>query len=72
MEQYLFDFGKVRGRIEQRDEEAHAALSQSQFTELDLIFEAAQRYFALLAVRQKVKVYQKAIDQRSRTTPKGK
>src|SRR5258707_12532716 len=65
LQQYLFDFGKVRGRIEQRDEEAHAALSQSQLTELDLIFEAAQRYFALLAAAQKVKVYQKAIDQRS-------
>jgi outer membrane protein len=65
VQQYLFDFGKVRGRIEQRDEEAHAALSQSRLTELDLIFEAAQRYFALLASVQKVKVYQKAIEQRS-------
>ena len=63
--QYLFDFGKVRGRIEQRDEEARAARSQVRLTELDLIFEAAQRYFALLAAGQKVKVYQKAIDQRS-------
>jgi outer membrane protein len=65
IQQYLFDFGRVRGRIEQRDEEAHAALSQSQATELELIFDAAQRYFALLAAGQKVKVYQKAIDQRS-------
>ena len=65
VQQYLFDFGKVRGKIEQRDEEAHAALSQSRLMELDLIFEAAQRYFALLATAQKVKVYQKAIDQRS-------
>ena len=65
VEQYLFDFGKVRGRIEQRNEEAQAALSQSQLMELDLIFEAAQRYFALLAAGQKVKVFQKAIDQRS-------
>jgi outer membrane protein len=65
VQQYLFDFGKVRGRIEQRNEEAHAALFQSQLTELELIFEAAQRYFALLAAGQKVKVYQKAIEQRS-------
>src|SRR6202167_5416165 len=65
VQQYLFDFGRVRGLIEQRDEEAHAALSQSQLTELDLIFEAAQRYFALLAASQKVRVYQKAIEQRS-------
>ena len=65
VQQYLFDFGRVRGLIEQRDEEAHAALSQSQLMELDLIFEAAQRYFALLAAGQKVRVYQKAIEQRS-------
>ncbi|MGH7924177.1 MAG: TolC family protein [Candidatus Binatus sp.] len=65
VQQYVFDFGKVRGLIEQRDEEAHAASFQSQLTELELVFEAAQRYFALLAAQQKVKVYQKAIDQRS-------
>jgi len=65
VQQYLFDFGKVRGLIEQRDEEAHAASFQSQLTELELVFEAAQRYFALLAAQQKVKVYQKAIEQRS-------
>jgi outer membrane protein len=55
----------VRGLIEQRDEEAHVAWFQAQATELDLVFEAAQRYFALLAAGQKVKVYQKAIEQRS-------
>jgi outer membrane protein len=65
VQQYLLDFGRVRGRIEQRDEEAHAALFQAQATELDLVFEATQRYFALLAAAQKVKVYQKAIEQRS-------
>ena len=65
VQQYVFDFGKVRGLIEQRDEEARVALFQSQATELDLVFEAAQRYFALLAAAQKVKVYHKAIEQRS-------
>ena len=65
IQQYLLDFGRVRGRIEQRDEEAHAALALAQGTELDLVFEAAQRYFALLAAGQKVKVYKKAIEQRS-------
>ena len=65
VQQYVFDFGKVRGRIEQRDEEARVALFQSQATQLDLVFEAAQRYFALLAAAQKVKVYHKAIEQRS-------
>jgi len=65
VQQYLFDFGRVRGLIEQRDDEAQVASFQSQATELDLVFEAAQRYFALLAAGQKVKVYQKAIEQRS-------
>jgi len=65
VQQHVFDFGKVRGLIEQRDEEAHAAKSELEEMELDLIFEAAQRYFALLAAGQKLKVYQKAIEQRS-------
>ena len=65
VQQYLFDFGRVRGLIEQRADEAQVASFQSQATELDLVFEAAQRYFALLAAGQKVKVYQKAIEQRS-------
>jgi len=65
VQQYLLDFGRVRGLIDQRNEEAHAALFQARLTELDLIFEAAQRYFAVLAAEQKVKVYQKAVDQRS-------
>lgn len=65
VQQHVLDFGRVRGFIEQRDQEAHAASDQVQLTELDLIFEAAQRYFALLAAAQKVKVFQKAIDQRS-------
>jgi outer membrane protein len=65
VQQYLFDFGRVRGLIEQRDDEAQVASFEAQATELDLVFEAAQRYFALLAIGQKVKVYQKAIEQRS-------
>jgi len=65
VQQYVFDFGRVRGLVEERDEEAHVAWFQAQATELDLIFEVAQRYFALLAAGQKVKVYQKAIEQRS-------
>ena len=65
VQQYVFDFGRVRGLVEERDEEVHVAWFQAQATELDLIFEVAQRYFALLAVGQKVKVYQKAIEQRS-------
>src|SRR5260370_36388639 len=68
VQQYLFDFGRVRGRIEQRNEEAQTALWQSPLTELDLIFEAAQRYFALLAGGEEGKGYQKTVQQRSRQT----
>lgn len=64
-EQYLFDFGRVRGFIRERTEEAHAAQAQVALTDLDLIFEATHRYFALLAAGQKVKVYEKAVEQRT-------
>lgn len=63
-QQYLFDFGRVRGLVQERSAEARAAQSQVQLTDLDLIFEATQRYFALLAAGQKLKVYQKAVQQR--------
>ena len=65
VDQYLYDFGRVRGRIEQSRFEANAASDQSRTTDLQLIFIASQRYFALLAAEQKVKVYQKAILQRT-------
>jgi outer membrane protein len=65
VQQYLFDFGKVRGLIDQRNAEAQAAAADSALTDLDLIFEATQRYFALLAASQKEKVFQKAVQQRS-------
>lgn len=64
-EQYLFDFGRVHGLIRERAAEARAAQSQVQLTDLDLIFEATQRYFALLAAGQKLKVYMKAVEQRT-------
>ena len=64
-EQYLFDFGRVHGLVRERAAEARAAQSQVQLTDLDLIFEATQRYFALLAAGQKLKVYNKAVEQRT-------
>ena len=65
VQQFLFDFGKVRGLIDERDAEAQAAAAESKLTDLDLVFEATQRYFALLAAGQKEKVFKKAVDQRA-------
>jgi outer membrane protein len=65
VQQFLFDFGRVRGTINERDAEAQAAAAESKLTDLDLIFEATQRYFALLAAMQKEKVFQKAVQQRT-------
>ena len=62
--QYLFDFGRTRGFIKQREYETAAAGAASKLTELDLIYEVTQRYFAFLAAHQKVKVYDKAVAQR--------
>jgi len=62
--QYLFDFGRVRGFVTERRAQADAAAAQLKLTELDLIFETSQRYFALLAARQLVTVYEEAITQR--------
>ncbi len=62
--QYLFDFGRVRGEIDESRAQADAAGAQLKLTELDLIFQTSQRYFALLAARQLVTVYEEAITQR--------
>jgi outer membrane protein len=65
IQQHLFDFGRVRGRIEKRSAEAEAAADASRMADLDLIFETTQRYFALLAAAQKEKVFEKAVQQRT-------
>ncbi|MDO8433823.1 MAG: TolC family protein [Candidatus Binatus sp.] len=65
VQQYLFDFGRVRGRIEKRTAEAEAATDVAKLADLDLIYEATQRYFALLAAAQKEKVFEKAVLQRT-------
>jgi outer membrane protein len=62
--QYLFDFGRVRGEIAESRAQADAAGAQLKLTELDLIFQTSQRYFALLAASQLVTVYEEAITQR--------
>ncbi|HKD66810.1 MAG TPA: TolC family protein [Candidatus Binataceae bacterium] len=62
--QFLLDFGRRRGYVEQRRFEAASAKSQEELVELDLIFEVSQRYFNLLAAQQMVRVYEKAVEQR--------
>ncbi len=62
--QFLFDFGRHRGYVEQRRLEAAAANAQERMVDLDLIFEVAHSYFDLLAAQQMVHVYQKAVEQR--------
>lgn len=62
--QYLFDFGRVRGVVGQRKDEASAEQERLRLTDLDLIFQATQRYFGLLAAQQLVRVFEKAVAQR--------
>jgi len=63
--QYLFDFGRTRGFVKQREYESAASREASKLTDLELIYEVTQRYFALLAAHQKVKVYEKAVAERA-------
>jgi outer membrane protein len=64
LSQFLLDFGRRRGYVEQRRYEAAAAKAQEELVDLDLIFEVSQRYFGLLAAQQMVRVYEKAVEQR--------
>lgn len=70
--QYLFDFGRVRGEIAERRAQADAAGAQLRLTDLDLIFQTSQRYYALLAARQLVGVYEEAIKQREQQVHESK
>jgi len=62
--QFLLDFGRRHGYVEQRKFEAAAAKEQEQTVILDLIYEVSHRYFDLLGAQQMVRVYQKAVEQR--------
>jgi outer membrane protein len=62
--QYLYDFGRTRGFIDQRKAELAAARAQQRVTDLQLAYEVTKAYFALLAGAQDVAVYEKAVDQR--------
>jgi outer membrane protein len=64
LSQFLVDFGRRHGFVSERQFEAAAAAADQQLTELDLIFEVSQRYFALLQAKRLIGVYEKALEQR--------
>ncbi len=63
--QFLFDFGRVRGFIDERRADLDAEKAKLKLTDLNLIFTVAQRYYALLAAEEEIKVYDQAIHERS-------
>lgn len=62
--QYLFDFGRTRGLIDQRRAEADVEQARLRLVELGLVFDVTRTYANLLAAQQTVKVYEKAVAQR--------
>jgi outer membrane protein TolC len=62
LSQYLLDFGRRRGFVDQRRFEAAAASDEQQLVNLDLIFEVSQRYFDVLRTRQLAQVYEKEVE----------
>ncbi len=62
--QYLFDFGRARGLIDERRAEADIERSREQFVKLDLVFQVTKSYADLLAAHETVKVYETAVAQR--------
>jgi outer membrane protein len=62
--QYLFDFGRTRGLIAQRDAEADAERARLHLVDLDLIYAVAKAYFDLVAADKIVGVYETAVVQR--------
>lgn len=64
LSQYLLDFGRRRGLVEERRFEAAAANEQQALVNLGLIFGVSERYFNLLEARELVGVYQKAVEER--------
>ena len=62
--QYLFDFGRARGLIDQRRAEADVEQARLRLVELGLVFEVTRNYASLLGAQQTVTVYEKAVAQR--------
>lgn len=63
--QYLFDFGRTRGLVEQRDAEADAEAARLRLVELDLVYQVSKTYFDLVAAKEIVTVFEKAVVQRT-------
>jgi outer membrane protein len=63
--QYLFDFGRTRGLVEQRDAEADAQEARLRLVELDLVYQVSKAYFDLVAAKEIVTVFEKAVVQRT-------
>lgn len=64
LSQFLFDFGRRHGLVAEREFEEAATAADQQLTELDLIFEVSQRYFAVLEAKQLIRVYEQGVEQR--------
>ena len=64
LSQFLFDFGRRRGLVNERRFEAASAAAGAQLVELDLVFEVSQRYYDVLQAKQLIRVYEKALEQR--------
>lgn len=62
--QFLFDFGRVRGLVNESRFQREAARARVQLTRLNLIYEVSRRYFALLAAKQLVGVFEQAVRER--------
>jgi outer membrane protein len=64
LEQFLLDFGRMRGLVDEQRADRDAAEARLKLTDLDLIYEVAERFYGLLAAEQIVRVYEQAIVQR--------
>jgi outer membrane protein TolC len=63
--QYLFDFGRTNGFIDERSAEADAENARLDLVQLDLVYGVAQAFYDLLAAKQIVRVYESAVKKRT-------
>lgn len=63
--QHLFDFGRTRGLIDERQAQADEEKARARLVDLDIVYRVTQRYYLLLAAKQKVRVFESAVAQRA-------